>query len=368
MARNAASQGGCLRGPGVRRWKTTRTARFHGRKPSAVGECRENGNKITIDLTLGEGGGETNDQLRASIGSRLGPYGKCRLIGQRSHAQLCWSRGGRNGTLPACMPATVIALHLSLDGVSPVKTSCKNSAGLSMIFALAVVFGAVQPAAADWYSGDPYLAYPAWPQYTDNESDANQVLALTYDNLTWVPGAGAGVVESVGGNFWGSPNGLLIDTAYWEIRTGMSHNVAGTLVASGSGTVTPYATSFTQGGSSVWGVNVDVPNFTLPAGNYWFGLAVGSTNPSGIGWFVSSTTGTNGVGGPLGDDLSIYYQNSIFGLSWNYTESAIVNPTLSGFDPSYFIHEVPEPSTLALAALGLLSLGYATQRKKLQRA
>ncbi len=200
-------------------------------------------------------------------------------------------------------------------------------------------------------------------------SDTNLELALTYDNFTWVPGAGGGVVDKVGGNFWGSPDGSVITTAYWEIRTGMSHNVAGTLVSSGSGTVTPYATPFTQGGSPVWGVNVDVPDFTLPAGNYWFGLAIGSTYPGGTpGWFVASTTGANGVGGPLGDDQSIYYQNSIYGLSWNYTESAIVNPTLSGFDPSYFIQEVPEPSTLTLTALGLLSLGYAIQRKRLRPA
>lgn len=130
--------------------------------------------------------------------------------------------------------------------------------------------------------------------------------------------------------------------------------------------VEPMVLLGTQGGYSVWGVNVDVPDFTLPAGTYWFGLAVGSTNPGGIGWFVSSTTGANGVGGPLGDDLSIYYQNSIFGLSWNYTESAIVNPTLSGFDPSYFIHEVPEPSTLILAStcVALLTVGMLRQRQR----
>ena len=244
------------------------------------------------------------------------------------------------------------------------NATSKSSAGLSVVFVLLAGLVALQPAAADWYSGDPYLAYPAWPQFTDNYSDANLELALTYDNFTWVPGAGGGVVDTVGGNFWGNPNGLLIDTAYWEIRTGMSQNVAGTLVASGSGTVTPYATSFTQGGSAVWGVSVDVPDFTLPAGNYWFGLAIGSTNPAGVGWFVASTTGTNGVGGPLGDDFSIYYQNSIYGLSWNYVESAIQNPMSSGFDPSYFIHEVPEPSTLSL---GLLSLGHFALRKRTRR-
>jgi hypothetical protein len=70
----------------------------------------------------------------------------------------------------------------------------------------------------------------------------------------------------------------------------MSHNVGGTLVASGTGVVTPYATSFNQGGWPVWGASVDVPDFTLPAGNYRFGLAIGTT--AGLAnFFVASTTG-----------------------------------------------------------------------------
>lgn len=222
---------------------------------------------------------------------------------------------------------------------------------------------AARPSLADWYSGDPYTAATAWPQYTENNSNSNQELALTYDNFTWTPGAGGGIVDTVGGHFhsFGTVAGTVIDTAYWEIRTGMSHNVGGTLLYSGSGTVSPFATSFTQGGAPVWGFDVDVPNFALPAGNYWFGLALGttSTDPSATSWFVASTTGTNGVGGPLGDDLSIYFQ-SLFGgatITWDYTESAVINPGLSGFDPSYYIREVPEPSTLTLsgiaAAVGL---------------
>lgn len=241
---------------------------------------------------------------------------------------------------------------------------------LLLVIAVASVLGVVRPALADWYSGDPYLAATAWPQYTENLSNASQELALTYDNLTWVPGAGGGVVDVVGGHFhsFGTVNGSVIDTAYWEIRTGMAQNVGGTLVASGSGAVTSYATSFTQGGSAVWGVDVDVPNFTLAAGNYWFGLAIGTTSldPNATSWFVASTTGANGVGGPLGDDLSIYFQSVNNGgtVNWDYTESAIINPTLTGFDPSYFIHEVPEPSTLILAcvAAALMWLGMSRQR------
>jgi hypothetical protein len=238
-----------------------------------------------------------------------------------------------------------------------------------LVLVFVILLSAAPPARADWYSGDPYSAATAWPQYTDNLSTPFQVFALTYDNFTWVPGAGGGIVGTVGGNFhsFNSTSGLVLDTAQWEIRTGMSHNVGGTLVASGSGTVTPYLTSFTQGTWPVWGVSVDVPDFSLPAGNYWFGLAVGTTTGQ-ASFFVASTTGTNGIGGPLGDDLSIYYQSDTNGanVSWNYVESAIVNPTVTGFDPSYYILEVPEPSTLMLSSIacGLLTLASVRRRWK----
>jgi hypothetical protein len=228
----------------------------------------------------------------------------------------------------------------------------------------------LMPAAtrADFYSGDPYPAPTAWPQYTDNLSNSNGVFALTFDNFSWVPGSGGGVVDVVGGHFhsFNTVPGTVIDTAQWEIRTGMAHNVGGTLLYSGTGTVTPYATGFTQGGAAVWGVDVDVPDFALPAGSYWFGLAIGTTSsdPNATSWFVASTTGANGVGGPLGDDQSIYFQSVNNGsiVNWNYTDSATVNPGLSGFDPSYYIREVPEPATVIL--LSLAAIGAASRRRR----
>jgi hypothetical protein len=221
------------------------------------------------------------------------------------------------------------------------------------------VFSSV--ASADWYSGDPYAAATAWPQYTDNLSDAFQTLAMTFDNFAWAPGSGGGIIDRVGGHFhaFGVNNGALYNTAYWEIRTGMAHNVAGTLVASGSGAVTPFSTSFTQGGWVVWGTDVDVPDFALPAGNYFFGLAIGSSLGPPQGAFVASTSGANGVGGPLYDDVSIYYQINNSTVGWNYVDSATFmapNGVFTGFDPSYYITEVPEPASLGcLVCAGLLA-------------
>jgi hypothetical protein len=100
-----------------------------------------------------------------------------------------------------------------------------------------------------------------------------------------------------------------------------------------------------------------VPDFALPAGSYWFGLAIGTTSsdPNATSWFVASTTGANGVGGPLGDDQSIYFQSVNNGsiVNWNYTDSATVNP---GF------REVPEPATVIL--LSLAAIGAASRRRR----
>lgn len=215
-------------------------------------------------------------------------------------------------------------------------------------------------AMADWYSGDPYLATTTWPQFTDNFSPPNNTLAMTFDNFTWTPGAGAGVVDVVGGHFHSfnnAPNPVsTVNTAYWEIRTGMSVGNAGTLVASGAGAVSNYATAFTQGGSSVGGVSVDVPDFLLPAGSYWFGLAIGSTNPNGSGWFVASTSGANGVGGPLADDAHLYYQENNSTVSRNYVDGGIYySPETTGFDPSYWINEVPAPAAAPIALIALVA-------------
>jgi hypothetical protein len=239
-----------------------------------------------------------------------------------------------------------------------------------LMFSLTVLLSP-EMASADWYSGDPYTAATAWPQYTDNLSNANQTLAMTFDNFTWVPGAGGGVVDRVGGHFHAfstsATSGSEYDTAYWEIRTSMADMVAGTLLYSGNASATWFPTAFLQGGSVVWGMDVDIPNFALSAGNYWFGLAIGASNGLPQGAFVASTSGANGISGPLGDDVSIYYQINNNVVGWNYLDSATVmgpNGVFSGFDPSYFISEAPEPSAGILAMLAGTALAF---RQRIRR-
>ena len=219
-------------------------------------------------------------------------------------------------------------------------------------------------AAADFYSGDPYAGDKSWPMFTSVNSGG--VTALAYDNFNWTPGAGGGVVDVVGGHFhyFNSPiNPFNVDQAFFEIRTGMVGGAqpvggtGGTLLYTGTGAITASATSFTQSGGPVWKFSIDVTNFTLPAGNYWLGVAIGSTNLPDAGWFAAQTDGTNGIGGPLADNNVVYYQTG----NWPWIDPTleswwpqIVNPRA---DPSFFINEVPAPTSLApLALTGLIAL------------
>ncbi len=221
---------------------------------------------------------------------------------------------------------------------------------------LACAAAASTGAHADWYSGDPYSGQTTWPQYSDYLFNSGATIAMSFDNFTWSPGSGGGVVDSVGGHYYSytpSPNAQIVG-AYWEIRSGMGVGNGGTLVASGFNAATSSLTSFTQGGNAVWGVDVDVADFALGAGNYWFGMAIQTVGDL-VGWFHAGTSGANGVGGPLGDDVHLYYQENQSVVSWNYVDGAPFYPEgTTGFDPSYWINEVPTPGGAVVLAIAVV--------------
>ncbi len=211
-------------------------------------------------------------------------------------------------------------------------------------------------ASASWYGGDPSASasislaafyYPA----------NNGQVHLAFDNFTWTGGAG-GFVGVVGGHYQSGDQSpaSAIDVAHWQIRTGVSDGVSGTLVASGVGTPVTAGTSFTQFGYSVTEVSLDVPDFYLAPGNYFFAMSLGDA-PTG-GWFACNTLGTNGVGGPLGDDLSVYYAGDNSNTYWNWVDLDMAGYTT--VDVSYFIYEVPAPGGVGALLLG----GAAAMRRR----
>ena len=219
---------------------------------------------------------------------------------------------------------------------------------------LVTVAAAGSGARADWYNGDPYTSFPNIPQAAFFYPSAPQ-LHLGFTPFNWVPGSGGGQVGVVGGMFhsFGVVPGANIVSAYWEIRSGVSAGNGGLLVASGSGVPTATPTAFTQGGYPVVDVALTVPTFNLPAGSYWFAMAIGDS-PVG-GWFVASTTGFNSVNGITGGGSSIYYQTAGGNVGWDYVPlTPETVPTWTDTGNSYYIREVPSPSGAGVLAAGLL--------------
>jgi len=239
-----------------------------------------------------------------------------------------------------------------------------NQTHMSCRAAAALIAALPAAAMADWASGDPYAGAAAIPLFAHyRPSGQSQVTALAFENFAWVPGAGGGVIDTLGGfyhQFNTTPAFADVDKAYWEIRSGVGAGVAGTLVASGVGVPTSAPTSFVQGGGAVIRTTLDIADFALPAGNYWFGMAIGDTPE--IGWFVANTTGTNGVGGPLGDNVSIYYQSNPPNTpSWDYVDIGPTGMGFTGVDAAYFINEVPAPGVISV---GLFALAGMARRRK----
>ena len=176
------------------------------------------------------------------------------------------------------------------------------------------------PANVLWYSGDPTELY----DWTNSAGSAKNWQPFT---VTDAAGWNVQSVFSVGTIYSGT-------TAEWSIRSGMSTGVAGTTVASGVGAIitTPVA-GYTA-------IEVDIPDFVLPAGTYW--LEVAST---GFG-SIKGSNGSNSIGTtPNLHSLRLWTQSNQIYQPYGDT---ILSSGVTG-------SAVPEPATLSLLAMGSLS-------------
>src|SRR5207244_8348415 len=112
--------------------------------------------------------------------------------------------------------------------------------------------------------------------------------------------------------------GEVITGADWEIRTGISAGNAGTLVAGGI-TSAPVVTLTGRSGFGYleYMVQVNGLNVTLAPGHYWLNVTPvdGGTGRS----FNSTTSGTNCIGTPCGNNQNAFFNSTYFGYFFSST-------------------------------------------------
>jgi hypothetical protein len=212
------------------------------------------------------------------------------------------------------------------------------------------------PPGSLWYNGD-------WNEENALSNERNTLVtqAAVYDDFNVTAPLGWNVTAVFSGD-------ILLNTvvtgADWEIRTGVSEGNGGTLVASGT-TNSPTvivtdqcSINFCASQVEVTGLNVFLP--MLPSGqHYWLNVT-----PVGNGMgrsFNVTTSGTNCVGTPCGNDQNAFFNSTYFGAYFTSTSN---EGQPSDYSNGVIGTVVPEPATVALLTCGLGALLIALRRRR----
>jgi hypothetical protein len=249
----------------------------------------------------------------------------------------------------------------------------RNLGGLLIVWAVCCAPRA--QAATLWYNGDQ-----DGRDAISNETatSASGVDGAVYDDFI-VPFGQKWTITSVWSNnvedpFFSSPS---VKSVAWSIRSGVSAGHGGTVVASGS--TTSGNTTETADGTSV--VYAPFPanqvtttgkgmSVVLTAGTYWLSVAPVTTGTDASFFAVSTTSGTNAVGSPPGDDGKSYFFSNALGD--NFVPTSTLEAYLgegSTWDYSMGVAGTfvvsPEPSSMVLmlaACFGLPALGFRRRK------
>jgi hypothetical protein len=224
---------------------------------------------------------------------------------------------------------------------------------LGLLFAL-LWAGGTAPAGTIWYNGD-----------FDNVDGTVSVRhgfglldidAYVYENVILT---NSQTVTGIFGTFLYSGESPV--GAEYEIRSGVSTGDGGTLVASGALSSGFSWTSFGVGFDSpsygtlgVYRLDIGGLSVALEPGEYWVGLRPEALTGSDVVALLGTTSGTNAIGTPPGNDGNSYLDSSLLGFTFDPANA----------DFSVGITDVPEPSTLLLAGLGLLAAATARARSQ----
>ena len=159
---------------------------------------------------------------------------------------------------------------------------------------------------------------------------------------------------TVSGLFTNNLSSITPTSGYWELRSGVSEGNGGTLLASGTGSVTNTPTGRSAFGYEEYTNLVSGLSVALAPGQYWFAVVPECLTCQGRA-FNGDTSGLNSVGK---SDLNLEYQNSPF-YGQNFVALGSDFPTGSSG-----VYVVPEPGSLMLVGTGIAGV-IGTLRRKL---
>jgi hypothetical protein len=218
-----------------------------------------------------------------------------------------------------------------------------------------------------WYNGD----------YDGNSALYNEVnplsrnsTGLVYDDFI-VPAGQTWTINTVFSNDAMNFDPRLL-FAQWEIRSGVSPGVGGTIVAGGVGfaSQTLIGNAGLPTGYSEYTVGVSGLSVTLGPGTYYLEVAPISLSRRQLS-YILTTSGANAIGTPPGNDGSSYVYGSYYvsGGGYNYEPAGdyVTSPTTGEADFSMGVigTAVPEPSTLVLGLIATFTgIGGAWLRRR----